>query len=121
MYLMFGKYWDVQGNAGVADILKANNIPLDSISGLVLGHAHWDHIGNLADFPSTVSMLVGPESPLGDELAGEMDVPIEVVKSREVKQLNRESDKWQNIGTFRGFDYFGDGSFWALDVPGVRR
>lgn len=117
---MFGKHWNVQGNSGVAEILATNNIPLDSISGLVIGHAHWDHIGNLADFPNTVSMLVGPESPLGDELAGEMDVPVDVIKDRKVRQLNRESDKWQNVGTFRGFDYFGDGSFWALDVPGVR-
>lgn len=26
-----------------------------------------------------------------------------------------------NIGGFRGHDYFGDGSFYLLDVPGVRR
>lgn len=118
---MLAKNWVARANAGVAEILNVNNIPLDSISGLVIGHVHSDHIGNLADFPNTVSMLVGPESPLGDELAEEMDVPIDIITSRKVRQLNRESDKWQDIGTFRGFDYFGDGSFWVLDVPGVRQ
>lgn len=118
---MLSKLWKFQANVGVAEILKTNGVALESISGLVLGHAHIDHIGNLADFPKTVSMLVGPGSPVGDELAAEMDVPTEDIKSRKIHQLNRQNDRWQTIGTFQGYDYFGDGSFWVLDVPGVCR
>lgn len=101
------------------EILKANGIPLDSISSFILGHAHWDHIGNLADLPPSVDMVVGPDSPMGEELATDMDVPIEAIQSRKVRQLSRSADQWEQVGTFRGFDYFGDGSFWILDVPGV--
>lgn len=114
-----GKQWKVEPNAGVPEILKANGIPLDSISSFILGHAHWDHIGNLADLPRSVDMLVGPDSPMGEDLATDMDVPIEEIHSRTVRQLSRTADQWEQVGTFRGFDYFGDGSFWILDVPGV--
>jgi glyoxylase-like metal-dependent hydrolase (beta-lactamase superfamily II) len=103
----------------VAETLKANGIALQTISHLILGHAHFDHIGNVADFPDSLPILVGPGSPIGEELATEIDVPIDVIKNRNVRELSHEKDKWQMVGTFQGYDYFGDGSFWLLDVPGV--
>ncbi|KAF8318262.1 hypothetical protein DL93DRAFT_2054866 [Clavulina sp. PMI_390] len=110
--------WKVQANAGVAQILVENNVDPSSISTIVLGHAHFDHIGDLSHFPSNVPMLVGPESPLGEQLARLMDVADDVVTSRAVRRLERETDSWEQIGTFQGLDYFGDGSCWILDVPG---
>lgn len=99
--------------------MESNNIPLESISTFVIGHAHFDHIGNLAHLPKSVRLVVGPNSPVGEQLADELDVAKEEVLEREVRVLGRETDKWENVGTFKGLDYFGDGSFWILDVPGV--
>lgn len=117
---MIAQMWKFDAPTGAAaSILSSNSIPLDSISGLILGHAHFDHFGNLADFPSSMSLLVGPGSHLGEELAQEMDVPSEVIEGRNVRMLSRTEDKWETIGSFKGYDYFGDGSFWVLDIPGV--
>jgi hypothetical protein len=40
--------------------------------------------------------------------------------SKNVDELPELKDsKWKTFGTFeRGFDYFGDGSFWLIDAPG---
>lgn len=103
----------------MAPILESKNISLDSLSCLVLGHAHFDHVGNLADLPRSVQLIVGPGSHMGADLAAEMDVSLEEITERNVRQLSRETDRWEQVGTFQGLDYFGDGSFWILDVPGV--
>lgn len=119
-YAAIAEAWNFQTNAGLAEVLRANGVPLESLSGIALSHSHFDHFGDLSEFPKSASLLVGPGSPMGDQLAQEMDVPPEVIREREVQQLNRETDKWEAVGTFRGYDYFGDGSFWLLDAPGVR-
>lgn len=110
----------MQVKTGVASILESNNVPLTSISNFIIGHAHFDHIGNLADLPKSVKVIVGPDSPIGEHLADELDVAKEEILERVVRALSRDKDKWEDVGTFRGLDYFGDGSFWILDVPGVR-
>lgn len=112
--------WKTQTTPGVAAILESHGIPLDSVSSVVLSHTHWDHVGNLADLLNSASLLLGPGSLLGDDLIRELDVPPEVATARTIRELSRESDKWEDVGTFRGLDYFGDGSLWLLDVPGVR-
>jgi hypothetical protein len=30
-------------------------------------------------------------------------------------------DPWQDVGAFKGIDYFGDGSFYILEAEGVSR
>jgi len=56
---------------------------------------------------------------MGEQLAEEMDVPLSVLESRIVRQLSRTEDKWVTVGSLKGIDYFGDGSLWVLDTPGV--
>ena len=56
---------------------------------------------------------------MGEQLAEEMDVPLSVLESRTVRQLSRTEDKWVTVGSLKGIDYFGDGSLWVLDTPGV--
>lgn len=96
-----------------------NEVSLESLSCIALSHSHFDHFGNLANFPNSASLLPGPGFSMGDQLAQEMDAPSEVIREREVRQLNRETDKWKILGTFQGYDSFGDGSFWLLDVSRV--
>lgn len=106
---------------GVARILERNGIPLASVSTVFFGHTHFDHIGNLAPFTARTSVVVGPGSLSGNELADELDVPSYVVKERSVRTLTHHGDLWKTVGCFKGVDYFGDGSLWILDTPGVRR
>ncbi|KAF8314515.1 hypothetical protein DL93DRAFT_2080172 [Clavulina sp. PMI_390] len=122
-YKMVTASWnlDLVAPDGVADTLKANGISLESISAAILGHVHCDHTGNLATFPKSVGLVVGPGSPAsGENLATEIDVAPEVLEGRSFRELSREKDAWKDIGTFKGLDYFGDGSMWLLDTPGVR-
>lgn len=56
---------------------------------------------------------------MGEQLAQEMDVPLSVLESHPIQQLNRTEDKWVTVGSLQGMDYFGDGSLWLLDTPGV--
>lgn len=83
-----------------------------------MGHAHFDHIGDVASLPSA-SLIVGPGSTVGTALADELDVPVSVLEQRSVKALSRADDEWRVVGSLEGVDYFGDGSLWLLDTPGV--
>ena len=41
------------------------------------------------------------------------------VAGRKITALESDSFNIDDIGGLRGFDYFGDGSFYLLDAPGV--
>ena len=41
------------------------------------------------------------------------------VAGRKITALESDSFKVDDIGGLRGFDYFGDDSFYLLDAPGV--
>ena len=95
-------------------------VPLSSIDAIILGHSHFDHSGNIAAFPTTVDLVVGPDSDPLDILAEKLDVPLKALEDRRVRYLNRATEKWVDVGAFKGLDYFGDGSLYLLDTPGVR-
>ena len=95
------------------------NVPVESVKAIILGHCHLDHVGDLRTFPPSVDLVVGPDTVDLDELADEMDVPKETLKERKVRYMNRKKDRWRDVGTFKGHDYFGDGSLFILDAPGV--
>ena len=94
---------------------------MDTIHAVFLGHTHFDHVGNLACFPDTTSLVLGPGSDSSCvSLAKELDVPESALENRSVQVLNRKDFTWRTVGCLDGLDYFGDGSFWLLDTPGVR-
>ena len=64
--------------------------------------------------------MVGPDSEPLDILAETLDVPLKALQDRRVRYLDRTTDKWVDVGAFKGLDYFGDGSLYLLDTPGVR-
>ncbi len=118
-YKTFEKKWNVDAGRGVAKILQSMNIPVESIQAVILGHNHVDHVGDLRTFPPSVDLVVGPDTVRLDELADAMDVTKETLEERTVRYMSREKDKWQDVGTFKGHNYFGDGSLFILDAPGV--
>lgn len=105
----------------VADILEENGADVKggAIEAVVWSHHHLDHIGNMATFPGSTKLIVGPgfkkEMMPGYPANPESEMLESDFEGREVVEVGFEGLK---IGGFRANDYFGDGSFYLLDGPG---
>ncbi|KAJ9241327.1 hypothetical protein DTO169E5_3527 [Paecilomyces variotii] len=104
----------------VADVLAEGGIDPKTIDAVVWSHFHWDHVGNIQLFPKNVDVVVGapfksvflPGYPTGPNSPFyEADF-----EGRNIVEL--EFDGSLKIGQFLAHDYFGDGSFYLLKVPG---
>ncbi|RAL00165.1 MBL fold metallo-hydrolase [Aspergillus ibericus CBS 121593] len=106
----------------VSEILRECGIPLSDIGSIVWSHYHWDHIGNVALFPPSTSLYVGPGFKAEPRLLpGFPDdsnslVPADAFAGRDV--VEPDFADGLTIGGFRAHDFFGDGSFYLLDTPG---
>lgn len=109
---------DISGD--VADIIAEGGTDLKSIESVIWSHPHWDHIGRPSLFPSSVSLLCGPgvqakhgkgypEKQTSAYLSSE-------VAGRTFKEVS--FDDSLKIGGFNAVDFFGDGSFYLVEVPG---
>ena len=85
-------------------------------------HFHFDHIGDVSKFPKSTSVVVGPGTQdcllpgypaQEDALILESDF-----EGRPIREINFD-DTALKLGQFKALDYFGDGSFYLLDSPGV--
>ncbi|KAF9698626.1 hypothetical protein EKO04_003945 [Ascochyta lentis] len=107
---------------GVDEILVDAGVALDSLDAIVWSHWHWDHIGDGSKFPDQTDIVVGPGfsenflpgwplDPNGRLLASDF-------AGHFIDEISFKDHDF-SIGDFRAHDYFGDGSFYLLDVPGV--
>lgn len=115
--------WKVAVPQDVPDTLVANGIELQGIQSIFWSHQHFDHIGDPSKFPSSTELVVGPGFTEA-YTPGYPDNPDSPVKSadlkgRRVNELDFDNSKESiSIGRFKAFDWFEDGSFYLLDVPG---
>ncbi|KAL8702956.1 MAG: hypothetical protein Q9201_003860 [Fulgogasparrea decipioides] len=113
--------WSVTVEKGVAAILKDNGVEPKSISAIIWSHFHWDHIGDPSTFPHSVDLVVGPgfKDAFTPGYPTNQDSPIHEsdYADRKLREISFESDL--QVGGYKAFDYFGDGSFYLLDSPGV--
>ena len=105
----------------IAEILRENGVELEDIEALIWSHFHWDHIGDPSTFPPSVKLIVGP-STISHFVPGHPIGPNEPIlqsdyHGRELVEVNFSNANLE-VGHFKAFDYFGDGSFYLLHSPG---
>lgn len=116
---------EVHNPTNIADILDANSQPTGitsrDIEAVVWSHQHFDHIGDVTTFPLSTELVVGPgvrdlcvpgHPTKPDAMILEADMA-----GRRVREARFDQGCFQ-IGGFKAYDYFGDGSFYLLDAPG---
>ncbi|KAM6510428.1 hypothetical protein FSOLCH5_010868 [Fusarium solani] len=103
---------------GVDEILTMRGFNLHDLKAIVWSHWHWDHIGDGSKFPAGTDLVVGPgftknfvpgwpENPKSPVLASDLQ-----------GHRIHEPEFSLTVAGFPAVDYFGDGSFYLLDVPG---
>ncbi|KAM0279129.1 hypothetical protein ACHAO9_011853 [Fusarium lateritium] len=111
----------VEVSQNVADILKDNNVQPSEIDSVIWSHHHFDHIGDITTFPGSTELVAGPgfKNAFCPGYPANPDSPLREVDlaGRSFREINFEESPLQ-IGPFRAFDFFGDGSFYLLDTPG---
>lgn len=105
---------------GVDEVLKEGGADLNRISSIIISHWHWDHSGDPSRFPKSAELVFGPgfrelfmpgypTNPKGVMLDSDFE-------GRTVREAEFSSEF--KIGEFEAHDFFGDGSFYILNVPG---
>ncbi|TFY58518.1 hypothetical protein EVJ58_g6375, partial [Rhodofomes roseus] len=107
----------------VAETLVANGIDLKSIQAVIWSHPHIDHVGNPSTFPPTTALVVGAGTQAafrpGYPLNPEAMLPESDFLGREVVEIAFADDA-PIVAGLKSHDYFGDGSFYLIEAPGVR-
>jgi len=83
------------------------------VTAVLLTHMHIDHVLGLPDLPEGTPVYAGPDEPIGPFLP---DLVRTLVEPHDLRELPFAPDP---TGRFAGVrDLLGDGSLWALHVPG---
>jgi glyoxylase-like metal-dependent hydrolase (beta-lactamase superfamily II) len=111
----------------VASILHEGGVEPKEIAAVIFSHQHFDHTGDPSRLTEKTRIIVGPGYkrnffPGWPESRRSWETTSDLYHGREVVEISfsRDSDpsKVLDIGGFRAYDYFGDGSFYLLDTPG---
>ncbi|KAL4803594.1 metallo-beta-lactamase superfamily protein [Aspergillus unguis] len=107
----------------VSDHLRDQNVPLESINGIIWSHHHLDHVGDPSTFPSSTALIVGPgfksakKTFPGYPTNPDARIADDAFHGRELVELDFSAAPLE-IGGFPALDYFGDGSFYLLYTKG---
>jgi glyoxylase-like metal-dependent hydrolase (beta-lactamase superfamily II) len=101
--------------SAAVDLLDAAGYDLRSLSGILLTHAHWDHVSGVEDFPG-VQVLLSPTEREFIDTGG----PATVI-ARNISGVNYEPYDFEGgpyLGFPRSHDVYGDGSLVSVPAPG---
>jgi glyoxylase-like metal-dependent hydrolase (beta-lactamase superfamily II) len=107
---------------GVDEVLKEAGVRVKEggVDSVIWSHWHFDHIGDLSLLPFSTKIIVGPgfKANLLPGYPTNQENPLleSDYESHEMEEVAFD-DEFKS-GRFRAFDFFGDGSFYLLDVPG---
>ena len=99
----------------VAEQLRAAGIELATLRGVVLTHAHWDHVSGLADLPGVPVWVTQPE--LDYIHSGESLAQL-AASLPDVKFQVYDFTGGPYLGFAKSHDVFGDGSVVMVPAPG---
>lgn len=109
----------------VATILRKHGQSLEEIGAIIWSHWHFDHVGDPQTFPSTTDLIVGPgfKSEFMPGYPSKQDSLVDenAWRGRELHEIEfgpAAGSKALQIGDFKAYDFYGDGSFYLLDSPG---
>ncbi|KAK0725112.1 beta-lactamase-like protein [Lasiosphaeris hirsuta] len=112
--------WDVQIDKHVAEILTEGGVNITEIGSVIWSHYHFDHIGDIATFPLTTEIVVGPgfsKAYLPAYPTNPNSTLLErYFTNRTLREISFKTPL--KAGAFPAYDFFGDGSFFLLDAPG---
>jgi hypothetical protein len=107
----------------VSEILTSASVDLSSINAIIWSHHHIDHTGDPSLFPSTTSLVLGPNFKSNPAIYPGYPTNPDAVTvqaafdGREVIELDF-SDAQLTVGGLRAIDWFQDGSFYLLEALG---
>ncbi|KAG9254020.1 uncharacterized protein F5Z01DRAFT_111728 [Emericellopsis atlantica] len=111
----------IETEKGVRDILEEHGQDTSATEAIIWSHGHFDHTGDPSTFEGRTELVIGPGSKAGFTPGYPTDDKSGVLESdfagRNVREIT--SDEFDlTIGRMPAMDYFGDQSFYLLDVPG---
>ncbi|TQV90036.1 Beta-lactamase-like protein [Cordyceps javanica] len=108
----------VEVRRSVDEILTDQGFNLSDLKAMIWSHWHFDHIGDGAKYPPKTDIVVGPGF-IDAFVPGWPENPDGVLPTSSLKGHRiHELDFPMEVAGFPAHDYFGDGSFYLLDVPG---
>ena len=114
--LLFRMMTSYEHTASAADLLRDAGYDMQDLKGIILTHAHWDHVSGVADFPAGVPVLL-PEAERSyvDEGGAVMAL------ARTLHDVAWRPYKFAG-GPYLGFpassDLWGDGTIVMVPAPG---
>ncbi|KAJ7692333.1 beta-lactamase-like protein [Mycena olivaceomarginata] len=115
---MFKAGWAMPVERDIVEQLGDEGVDLGSIDSVIWSHTHFDHTGDLSKFPAATRLVFGPSTVLESHAVNPNSSLIESdFAGRKLAPLNFEESPLE-IGGFKAHDFFEDGSFYVLDVPG---
>ncbi|KAF7365237.1 Metallo-beta-lactamase superfamily protein [Mycena venus] len=111
-------YFSMPVERDITEQLVDHGVELQSISAAIWSHAHFDHTGDMSKFPASTDLVFGQATVLESCEVNPKSALLESdFAGRKLVRLNFDETPLQ-IGGFKAKDYFDDGSFYILDVPG---
>ncbi|TKA65209.1 hypothetical protein B0A55_09010 [Friedmanniomyces simplex] len=115
--------YSVKVEKNVVDILREHGDDPAKIGGIIWSHYHFDRIGDPSTFPTSTDLIVGPGFKArfvpGYPTVPDTPVPESAWKDRHLREIDFETEgQGLQIGGYKAFDFYGDGSFYLIDSPG---
>ncbi|KAF8189890.1 hypothetical protein K438DRAFT_1832269 [Mycena galopus ATCC 62051] len=103
----------------IGEQLAENGVDLNTISGVIWSHSHADHTGDMSKFPASTELIFSKDmsTETYESNPNSALVPSDLA-GRKLTPIDFNAESLLVIGGLKAFDFFGDGSFYILDVPG---